>query len=213
MRIVIFGATGPTGRALLAQALEQGHVVTAVARNPAALGIQHAHLTVLAGDVLDQASVVRAVANQDTVFWAVGSSNVPPQRNTPSQVCTVGTQHILTAMQQQGVLRIISLSSWGVGDSMARVPLHFRYLILPLVLGSDLADKARQEALLRQSDRDWTIVRPARLTNRPALGRYHAAEQLAFRWNGHLARVDLAAFMLRELAERRFVGKVAEISA
>lgn len=213
MRIVIFGATGPTGLALLAQALEQGHTVTAVARNPAGLDVHHAQLVVRAGDVLDQVSVERAIANQDLVLWAVGGANAPAQRHQPSQVCTLGTQHILAAMQQHAVHRILSLSSWGVGDSMARVPVHFRYLIFPLILRAELADKAGQEALLRQSDRDWTIIRPSRLTNGSARGRYRSAEQLAFPWTGHLARADLAAFMLREVAERQFVRKVAEVSA
>ena len=213
MKVVIFGATGATGRHLLAQALEHGHTVTAVARNSATIDIRHAQLTVLPGDVLDMASVVRAVANQHAVLWAVGGSNTPSQRGQPSQVCTTGTRHILSAMQQQGVRRIISLSSWGVGDSMSRVPFHFRYVILPIVLRHELADKAGQEALLRQSDRDWTIVRPSRLTDGAASENYRVAEQLAFPWNAHLTRADLTAFMLRALAETLFVRKTVEISA
>lgn len=213
MKVVIFGATGATGRMLIAGALERGHVVTAVARNAALVEIQHTHLTVMQGNVLDAASVSRAVAHQDAVLWAVGGSNALSQRRQPSEVCTVGTGLILDAMQRHGIRRIISLSSWGIGESRARVPFHFRYLILPLVLKTELADKAGQEQLLRQSDRNWTIVRPSRLTDGPATGRYRAAEQLAFPFNAHLARADLADFMLRQLDDDRFVRKVCEISA
>ncbi len=213
MKVVIFGATGATGRLLTAQALARGHVVTAVARKSTAVDIQHAHLTVMQGNVLDATSVGLAVKCQDAVLWAVGGSNALAQRRQPAQVCTVGTRLILDAMQQHGIQRIVSLSSWGIGDSRARVPFHFRHLILPLVLKSELADKAGQEQLLRQSDRDWTIVRPSQLTGGPATGRYRAAERLAFPFNAHLARADLADYMLRQLDDDRFVRRVCEISA
>ena len=57
MKLVVFGATGNTGRNVVEQALEAGHEVTAVARKPPALKISHARLEVLRGDVMDPDSV------------------------------------------------------------------------------------------------------------------------------------------------------------
>jgi putative NADH-flavin reductase len=72
MKVVIFGATGGTGRELVAQALAQGHVVTAFARDPAKVRVKHENLRVVKGDMLDENAVAQAVAGQDAVLSALG---------------------------------------------------------------------------------------------------------------------------------------------
>src|SRR5438045_6794536 len=72
MKLLIFGATGGTGRQLVEQALAQGHEVTAFVRNPAKLTTQHEKLKVVKGNILDCHSVGAAVAGQDAVFSALG---------------------------------------------------------------------------------------------------------------------------------------------
>src|SRR3954467_2653639 len=64
-RVLIVGATGGTGRQLLEQALDRGHTVTALARDPSAVRVEHPRLTVVRGDVLDYGSVEAAVRGQD----------------------------------------------------------------------------------------------------------------------------------------------------
>jgi NADPH:quinone reductase-like Zn-dependent oxidoreductase len=71
-RVLIVGATGGTGRHLVAQALERGHLVTALARDPSALRIEHPRLRVVSGNVLDYASVEAAVRGQEAVVSALG---------------------------------------------------------------------------------------------------------------------------------------------
>lgn len=92
------------------------------------------------------------------------------------------------------------------------MPPLFRYVVLPLALGRELADKERQEALIRQSDLDWTIVRPSRLTNSPATGSYRIAPQLHYSSRSSVSRADLAAFLLGQLSDRSFVRSTVEIS-
>ncbi len=89
-RLVVFGATGGTGRALVEQALAAGHTVTAVARRPEAVGLQHARLTVLAGDVLTPASLEPAIAGHDAVLSALGV-----RARAPTTVCGEGVANIL----------------------------------------------------------------------------------------------------------------------
>jgi len=79
-RVLIVGATGGTGRQLVEQALERGHTVTALTRDPSALRVEHPRLTVVRGDVLDYVSVEVAVRGQDAVLSALGHkrSFTPP---------------------------------------------------------------------------------------------------------------------------------------
>jgi len=122
MKLAIFGATGATAQCLVEQALSQGYDVTVLVRNPLALTTQHAHLSIVAGDVLRQASVEEAIANQDAVLCTIGGhdrlrvalSGHPRQKG----LCTVGTSNILDAMKKYGVSRFICLSAGGLATAL-----------------------------------------------------------------------------------------------
>ncbi len=72
MKVLIFGATGGTGRALVQQALEHGHDVTAFARDPAKVRTKHQNLRIVQGDVTNSGSVEAAIQGQDAVLSALG---------------------------------------------------------------------------------------------------------------------------------------------
>jgi putative NADH-flavin reductase len=216
MRIVIFGATGLTGRCLVEQALEQGYDVTAFARNPASVPTSHVHLTIVRGDVFQQATVQEAVANQDVVLCTIGGHDrlrvaLSGHPREPA-LCTIGTSNILDAMKVCGVSRLICLSAWGIGESKARVPVIFRNVIFPLLMREEYADKEAQEQHISQSTLDWTIVRPARLTNGPRTGRYQMQSSLKFSLQSSISRADVADGMLRQLTDSTFRQKCLEMS-
>jgi putative NADH-flavin reductase len=101
MKLLIFGSTGSIGRLLIEQALEQGHEVTAFARNPAKLDIQHPNLKVVQGDVLNLASVEQAVQGQDAVLCVLGSGS-----KRKGTIRSEGTRQIIRAMEKTGVRRV-----------------------------------------------------------------------------------------------------------
>jgi putative NADH-flavin reductase len=102
-RVLIVGATGGTGRELVAQALERGHLVTAFVRDPTALQREHPRLRILRGNVLDYASLAPAVRDQDAVLSALGHK----QFFRPTRILSKGTQNILAAMDAHGVRRLV----------------------------------------------------------------------------------------------------------
>jgi putative NADH-flavin reductase len=71
MNVLVFGASGGTGRELVKQALAQGHSVTAFVRDPTTFDGKYPNLKVLQGDVSDYESVERAVQNQDAALCAL----------------------------------------------------------------------------------------------------------------------------------------------
>jgi putative NADH-flavin reductase len=216
MHIVIFGATGATGRCLVEQALDQGYDVTAFARNPAVVTTQHVRLSIVRGDVFQKASVQEAVANQDAVLCTIGGHDrlrvaLSGQPRAPG-LCTIGTRNILDAMKMFGISRLICLSAWGVGDSKGRVPVIFRNILFPLLMKEEYEDKEAQEQLIQQSTLDWTIVRPARLINGPRTGNYRMKSSLEFSLRSSISRADVADCMLRQLTDRTFRQKCLELS-
>jgi uncharacterized protein YbjT (DUF2867 family) len=176
------------------------------------MGEPRDRLTVLQGDVLAPATLGPAIAGQDAVILAIGGSNAARDRRTPSSTCSEGTGNVLRAMAAHEVSRVVAVSSWGAGDSLPRAPLFYRLVIFPLVIGAELVDKARQEELLRNSDADWTIVRPSRLTDDPARQRMAVAERLRYSPRASISRADVARFMVDAVGDRRLFRRTVEIS-
>jgi len=208
MNLLIFGATGGTGRQLVEQALAQGHFVTAFARTPAAVGVTHPSLRVVQGDVLSYPDLAAAMRGQEAVLSALGA---PGMHRAP--VRSEGTRHILRAMNDAGIQRFICLTTLGMGDSKSALPPLYRYLLVPFFLRRAFADSERQEHLIRESNVAWTIARPAELTDGPRTGTYQqgfpaTAKGLRMK----IARADVADFMLRQLHDTAHLRQAVSLS-
>lgn len=205
MKVVVFGATGPTGREVVTQALDAGHAVRAFARNPADVGAWAPGLSVVQGDVLDPSAVRAAVEGMDAVLSVLGTG----ASTKPTTVMSEGTANILDAMASAGVKRIIVVTS-AASLEVATAPLFFR-LVLRRVLRHVFADHKRLEERLRASDCEWTIVQPPRLLDGPRTGRYRIEVDKRVPRGHRINRADVADFMLRELGARQFVQRAVSI--
>jgi putative NADH-flavin reductase len=192
MRITVFGATGGTGRQLVRQALDTGHAVTAVVRDPARLPIRAAGLTVLTADVFDPAALEAAVAGADRVVSALGAR---PNAKTP--VRARGAEAIVAAMRATGTRRLLVVTSAGhvpdAADSFVT-----RAVVKPLIrtlMSGQLDDYARTDAAVSGSGLDWTIVRPGWLTNGAHRG-YRTSLDHGTAGANSVSRHDLADFLL-----------------
>lgn len=195
-RILIVGATGGTGRQLVAQALERGFAVTAFVRNPAKLQIKHPRLTVFQGDVLEYASVETAMRGQEAVLSALGHKRF----FYPTRILSEGTRNILRAMQAHGVPRLVCETSLGIGDSAGRMGLYFTFFLIPVILPSYFWDKARQERIIATSNVEWVITRPGMLNNSKKRGRWRHDWKIGnVLWTVRISRADVADFMLNQL--------------
>ncbi len=191
--IIVFGATGRSGSAVVKQALKAGYSVTAFVRDPGKMAMSDPKLRVVAGDILDPASVDRAVAGHDAVVSCLGAG-------LKGRVRSEGTLNIIRAMERAGVSRLISQSSLGVGDSRANLNFFWKRIMFGLLLRKAYADHGVQEHYIRESGLDWTIVRPASLTEEEATGDYlHDFSPMERNLSLKIALGDLADFVVREL--------------
>lgn len=208
MKIVVFGATGGAGSEIVAQALAAGHQVTAFVRNPAKLSLQHPNLSLFQGDVMDAAAVEQAIAGQEAVISALG-----PARPPVAGMMETAARNIVAAMDKHGVRRLISTTGAGVRDPQDQPKLFDQVMmgLLRLLAKDVLADSAANAAVLRGSNLDWTIVRFPRLTNGPQTGKYRAG-YVGKDSGSQLSRADGAEFVLRELAEGKFIRQMPVVS-
>lgn len=211
MQLIIFGASGATGRLLTEQALAAGHRVTAFVRNPANLDIQHPLLTKRAGDALDEAAVREAVKGHDAVLSTLGSP-----ANRIGIIRSQGTLNIVKAMQSAGIRRFVCQTSLGYGDSrptLRRTPFVFRFIIVPFILKKGFADHALQETYIRNSGLEWVIVRPGSLTDGPLTGQYrHGFAATDPKIRVKVSRADVAHFMLQQIQSHAYLRQTPGIS-
>ena len=214
MRLLIFGASGATGRQLVAQALDLDHEVTAFIRDASRLVGRSRKFRSVVGNVMDAASVESAVPGHDAVLIALGTMPEQPQdrnRRQPREpVCSLGTRHIVTSMVRHSVDRLIVETSLAVGSSRADARFGAAAMVR-WALRDVMNDKERQEAIVRDSDLDWTIVRPARLTNGPRTFKIQAGESLPWSVLSRISRADVAAFMLGVLANASMFRKTLSL--
>lgn len=207
MNILIFGASGHVGRELVQQALERGDCVTAFVRDPAKFEVKDSNLKVMPGNVVDYASVERAVRNQDAVICALGSST--PRKRDPTLVD--GVRNIIQAMEQAGVKRFIYLSFIAVRESRGDLGPVVHYVVAPL-LHNVISDHEEKENLIKQSQLDWIIVRAPRLTSGAHTSAYRSGEHIKARsLILTLSRADLADFILKQLTANTFVRKTPRV--
>jgi putative NADH-flavin reductase len=208
MRIVVFGASGATGRQLVGQAQSDGHQVTAFVRDALRLDARSGQLTLVVGDVADAMVVASAVEGQDGVLCALGAAT-PLRRD---RTLVKGVRHIVGAMEQCGVRRLVYLSFLGVRDGRRQLSPVGRYLVAPVLLRNVVADHEAKEQIIRQSSLDWVIVRPPRLTNGARRANYRSGLDIrATSVIPRISRADLAEFMLRQLRENTWVRKAPAV--
>jgi putative NADH-flavin reductase len=207
VNVLVFGASGATGRQVVTQGLEQGLAITAFVRNPSKLTITHPRLTVTQGDVGDAAAVSNAVKGHDAVVSTLGVG--APLRHDP--VVIDGVRFILRSMADWNVRRIVYMSFIGVADSRADAGFMVRF-VARWPLRNEIRDHEIKEGLVTGSALDWTIVRAPTLTNGPRTGTYRVGSDVAAKsFLPLLSRADVADCILRQLGDVANVRRVLRV--
>ncbi len=208
MKITIFGATGKVGHHLTAQALKQGHTVTAFVRNPDAISQSHENLHFVQGDVMDANAVKHAVTGQDAIICALGMHLM-----NKAGLRAKGTKNIVRAMSETGIKRLICLSVFGANDSRDLLTFKYKALIVPLILRHVIADHEVQENIVTSSTLDWTLVRPGNFTKGDYTGVYRHGFTAADKPSKiKISQPDLADFMLKQLKSDTYLQKAPCLS-
>jgi putative NADH-flavin reductase len=214
MNITIFGASRGVGRAALEIALARGHAVTAVARNGGflngAAATKGGTATVIPGDVLDGELVTRALAGADAILVTLGTTPSARDGAAQAQVCSLGTKVILDAMKGSGPRRIVVVSSYGVGPTVARRPFPFN-IVASTLLKDVMADKEVQEREVRASDTDWTIAQPLGLTDAAATGKPFVSTD-GSRQVTQVSRADVATVCVEAIENGGYLRETIAIS-
>lgn len=215
MKVVIFGATGFSGKAVLKEALARNHQVTILVRKRTAVLVQDKNLTIVEGNVLDRNTVNAVLKGQEAVIQCLGVGGKGGRGDgKPTTFVSSATQIIMEEMQKQGVQRLIAMSNIGAGNTLSYFPWLFRKIIMPYFmrwLQVIVDDKNRMEPMIMKSNLNWTIARCAHIVDKPAKGKVTATlDGKGLKLSITLG--DLADFMLNQLTDRTYSKQAPSIS-
>jgi uncharacterized protein YbjT (DUF2867 family) len=207
-KILILGATGPTGRHIVSQALARGWDASILVRSPEkAADLKGAKLVI--GDALDDKALRQAVKGRDAVISALGTPASPFREVT---LLSTATRVLVNSMKAEQVSRLITITGIGAGDSKGHGGFLFDNVIFPLLLRHVYADKNRQEAVITDSGLDWTVVRPSILNNMPGGNTIRTLVDLSGFHGGTISREDVARFVLDQVQDTAWRHRLPLIS-
>lgn len=209
MKVMIFGASGRTGRELLLQVLARGHDVTAVVRDPKGFDIRYERLKVVAGDVLKPDSFDELLTDREVVLSTLGVTGFVHSLR-PMIFYEESARAIMDRMRAHGVRRLVLVSSVGVVHDPT-TPIWYRTLVQPL-LRHKYADMKRMEAAVAASGLEWTVVRAAQLVGGPLTQHYRIGESGRLPNMTKVSRTDLADFLAAQVTDRTRLGRSVAIS-
>lgn len=209
-KLLVFGATGGTGREVVKQALDRGHEVTIIVRNPQSFSMQHPHLKIFQGDVLQSSTFADHMQSIDAIISCLGVGS----SRQPTNLYSTGITNIISTMEAAGVQRLICISAGAlyVNKQMGFFISILTKLVLQKILKNMYADMRLMEHIVEESKLNWTIVRPPMLKNKPFTGSYRTAITGHIKHPSSIARADLADFMLNILTNPKTFSAKAEIS-
>ncbi|WP_137702617.1 NAD(P)-dependent oxidoreductase [Marimonas lutisalis] len=208
MKVIVFGATGSIGRLAVERLLADDHTVTAFARRPQALGLDHPSLRLCPGDAQNADDVARAVEGQDAAVITLGAGT-----SRTSTIRSRGTLNVINAMQRHGVRRLVCQSTLGAHESWANLNFFWKRIMFGLLLRPVHRDHELQESLVRASGLGWTIVRPSAFADGPATGRFKQGfgpdeRGLTLK----ISRADIADFLKHQITDAGNLHRTVAIS-
>jgi putative NADH-flavin reductase len=207
MKLIVLGATGGIGLEIVSQALQHGHAVTAFVRSEERLKPFRDRLTIRQGDLLNSSELEQAIGGQDAVVSGFGP-RVPISKGDANLLRDFALA--LTRAMHKAVVRRVAILSTAFlfRDSIVPPTYLFGRLFFPGIV----LDASAMERVFRESDLDWTIIRPPQLTDKLYTGNYRVREDHLPRFGFNISRADVADCLLKSVEDRAFVGRVFGVS-
>jgi putative NADH-flavin reductase len=207
VNLLILGATGGTGLELVRRSIDRGHLVTAFVRSPERLKPFQDRIAIKQGDLLNPVELERVVKGHDAVLSGFGP-RVPISKADTNLLQRFATA-LIAAMPNAGVSRVVVESVAFLFEDSIIPPA---YLLGRLLFPGIVADASAMERILRESNLDWTIVRPPQLTDKPYTGTYRMREDHLPPFGFKISRADVADFMVKAVETHASTRKIVGVS-
>jgi putative NADH-flavin reductase len=204
--VIVFGGTGAIGRLVVEDLLDLNYEVKVFTRQISnAIGSER--VTFIHGNVLDYASVEESISSEDIVIISLGFNN------STLDTMSKGTENILRTMNKKNCKRVVCVSAQGAGDSWDHMPDSFKEMVNgDEILRASFMDHSIQESLVKAQNVDWTIVRPTEVVDTPIQGKKYIVNDFNADLVFQISKVDVAHFIVSEIANPKYLKQVAMIT-
>ena len=216
MKIFVLGATGRTGKHVIQQAIQAGYELHCLVRDPAKVNFSHERLRLFPGSAEKISDVDSAIKGCEAIINVLNvsrNSDFPwSNLRTPSTFLSDVTKNVIPLAEKHHIRRMVVCSAWGAAETKNDLPGWFRWLIDNSNIGYTYRDHERQEKLVMESDRLWTIVRPVGLTN------FKGHQQIIESYNNNpkprmtINRISLAKYLVDAITNEKLIKKIPVIS-
>ena len=216
MKILILGSTGRLGTLLLDEAIKQRHHINLLVRNDTQIPENVKNLQVFIGIPTDKAVLEKAMQGCDALLSALNisrTSDFPFARlRTPKDFLSKTAENIIALMPKTSIKHAIICTAQGTNETKKDIPTWFRWVIDYTNVKYPYLDHERQEHLFKKSNVQWTIIRPVGLTNDSTSKPVQVSQNNVPKPTLTISRLDVAKFMLAELENANYIGKMVTIS-
>ncbi|MCW2283705.1 putative NADH-flavin reductase [Rhodoblastus acidophilus] len=203
MKISLFGATGPTGKYLIEEALRQGYSLSVYTRDAGKLAAYADKIDIVVGDLETQDAIKKCVTGSAAVISALGPNSLAVKGTLPVMH---GLGNIMTAMKDANVNRLIQVSTAAYRDPKDRFDFKSQAMlaVLKLIARKGVEDVQATAKLISDSDLNWTLVRIPNLKDGPSDGDIDVGWYGQRKLGTKLSRGNLAKFLVDQIASREF---------
>ena len=216
MRILLLGATKGLGKEILKEALNLGFEINCLVRNAKKFPIEQNNIRVFEGDATSSIDLENAVQDSKIIISTLNVmrknlfpwSNITNDKNTISK----SSKNIIKISKRKKIKHLISVSAWGVNESLDHIPIWFKLLIKNSNLKYPYIDHGKSEKLLVNSNLNWTILRPSALVN--FLNNHQVKESISLKNKPSLiiSRKSLAKFIINIVDKKNYYNKIVTVS-
>lgn len=216
MRILLLGATKGLGKEILKEALSLGFEINCLVRNTKKFPVEQNNIRVFEGDATSSIDLENAVQDSKIIISTLNVmrknlfpwSNITNDKNTISK----SSKNIIEISKRKKVKHLISVSAWGVNESLDQIPIWFKLLIKNSNLKYPYIDHGKSEKLLVNSNLNWTILRPSALVN--FLNNHQVKESISLKNKPSLiiSRKSLAKFIINIVDKKNYYNKIVTVS-
>ncbi|WP_322084446.1 SDR family oxidoreductase [Burkholderia sp. BCC1972] len=204
MKLSLFGATGPTGKHIIEEALQQGYTLSVYTRDAKKLESFAGKVEIVVGDLQDRDAIARCIQGADAVISALGPNGLKIQGDRPIMH---GLSNIIAVMKRCGVRRLVQISTASYRDPKDGFDLTSRAtaLMFKVTVRKAYDDIKSTGDLIANSNLDWTLVRIPFLKDGPVNGTINVGWYGKTKLSTKLSRGNLAKFLVDQVTDKTFV--------
>lgn len=215
LKILVYGATGKVGTHVVSEALNRGHFVTAVSRDPSRISARHENLAAVKGDLLDEESIVSLAVDKDVIIVSVRGI-VGKSKSPENAIQRIAVEKVTNVLRDMGdaAPRLIHVGGAGTlevepGKLYAdKIPKAF----LPKSLELEIQGQVLALEFLRTVTAvDWSYATPAKnFTNGERTGTFQIGGDAVLeddRGKSRISRADFAVALIDEAENAAHIQK------